>query len=177
MCIRIYIGYVIFKNSQHGAFSSAPSKVEDYQDVDPVEHEDSDESNGPVDVLNCQTGMSQDEMGRATSSEKNPSAGLTQATQATKKKSGPEIILASINNLVCWGRKVEDHRTLSSTDISSIFECIHIVRNLPGIERGIQLYFYAVHMRNQENRALFTDMDTPRKSLGCCSSFFTTFRK
>ncbi|KAL2479431.1 hypothetical protein Adt_32397 [Abeliophyllum distichum] len=131
--------------ANNGVQSSAPSKVEDYQDADPDEHEDSDESNCPVDVLNCQTGMSQDEMGRATNSGKNPSTGLT---QATKKKSGPEIILASINNLVCWGRKVEDHCTLSSADISSIFECIHIVRNLPGIERGSQLYFYAVHMWN-----------------------------
>ncbi|KAL2493696.1 hypothetical protein Fot_37453 [Forsythia ovata] len=115
-----------------GANSSAPSQVEDFQDVDLDKHECSNESCGPVDVPNCQTSMSQDEVGRATSSGKGKSyVGLT---WVTKKKPGPEIFSASINNLVSWGREVEDHGTSSSSNILTIFKCILIVRNLPGIE-------------------------------------------
>ncbi|KAL2531711.1 Uncharacterized protein Adt_05062 [Abeliophyllum distichum] len=57
--------------SQVGANSSAPSQAEDYQDADPDEGEGSDESNGPVNVPNCQMAMSQEEeIGRGTSSGK-----------------------------------------------------------------------------------------------------------
>ncbi|KAL2468820.1 Uncharacterized protein Fot_50396 [Forsythia ovata] len=123
--------------SQAGANSLAPSQADDFQDADLDEHEGSDENSGPVDVPNCQTGMSQDEVGRAINNGKRKSS--ARLTRATKKKSGLEILSASINNLVSWGREVEDRRTSSSSDVPSIFECIRIVRNLPGIERGSQL--------------------------------------
>ncbi|KAL2508479.1 Uncharacterized protein Fot_32126 [Forsythia ovata] len=101
-------------------------------------------------------------MGKATSSGKRKS--FARLARATKKKSGPDIISASINNLVSWGRKVEDHRASSFADIPSISECIRIVLSLPRIVRGSQFYFYAVqYMRNQDNRALFDDMDTQEK--------------
>ncbi|KAL2492550.1 hypothetical protein Adt_28178 [Abeliophyllum distichum] len=86
---------------QAGAFSSRLSHAKDYQDADPDEHKDSNESTSPVDVPNCQPDMNQDEMCKVTSSERKSSIGLT---QAIKKKSGHEIISASINNLVSWGR-------------------------------------------------------------------------
>ncbi|KAL2465325.1 Uncharacterized protein Adt_41176 [Abeliophyllum distichum] len=152
--------------SQVGANSSAPSQAEDYQDADPDEGEGSDESNGPVDVPNFQTAMSQDEeIGRGTSSGKRKSSGGPR--RATKKKSGPEMLSASINNLVSCCREVSDRRTPPSSDVPSISECIRTVRNLPGIERGSDLYFYSVqYMRNQDNRALFADMETPRGKVG-----------
>ncbi|KAL2498177.1 L10-interacting MYB domain-containing protein [Abeliophyllum distichum] len=161
--------------SQVGANSSARSQAEDYQDADPNEGEGSDESNGPVDVPNCQTGMSQDEeIGRGTSSGKRKSSGGPR--RATKKKSGPEILSASINNLVSCCREVSDRRTPPSSDVPSISECIRTVRNLPGIERGSDLYFYSVqYMRNQDNRALFADMETPEEKLGLLRYLFDRF--
>ncbi|KAL2462325.1 L10-interacting MYB domain-containing protein-like [Abeliophyllum distichum] len=161
--------------SQVGANSSAPSQAEDYQDADPDEGEGSDESNGPVDVPNCQTAMSQDEeIGRGTSSGKRKSSGGPR--RATKKKSGPEMLSASINNLVSCCREVSDRRTPPSSDVSSISECIRTVRNLPGIERGSDLYFYSVqYMRNQDNRALFSDMETPEEKLGLLRYLFDRF--
>ncbi|KAL2506040.1 L10-interacting MYB domain-containing protein [Abeliophyllum distichum] len=161
--------------SQVGANSSAPSQAEDYQDADPDEGEGSDESNGPVDVPNFQTTMSQDEeIGRGTSSGKRKSTGGPR--RATKKKSGPEILSASINYLVSCCREVSDRRTPPSSDVPSISECIRTVRNLPGIERGSDLYFYSVqYMRNQDNRALFADMETPEEKLGLLRYLFDRF--
>ncbi|KAL2469469.1 Myb DNA-bind 3 domain-containing protein [Abeliophyllum distichum] len=161
--------------SQVGANSSARSQADDYQDADPDEGEGSDESNGPVDVPNCQTGMSQDEeIGRGTSSGKRKSSGGPR--RATKKKSGPEMLSASINNLVSCCREVSDRRTPPSSDVPSISECIRTVRNLPGIERGSDLYFYSVqYMRNQDNRALFADMETPEEKLGLLRYLFDRF--
>ncbi|KAL2531222.1 Myb DNA-bind 3 domain-containing protein [Abeliophyllum distichum] len=158
-----------------GANSSAPSQAEDYQDTDPDEGEGSDESNGPVDVPNFQTAISQDEeIGRGTSSGKRKSSGGPR--RATKKKSGPEMLSASINNLVSCCRKVSDRRTPPSSDVPSISECIRTVRNLPGIERGSDLYFYSVqYMRNQDNRALFADMETPEEKLGLLRYLFDRF--
>ncbi|KAL2525426.1 L10-interacting MYB domain-containing protein [Abeliophyllum distichum] len=122
--------------SQVGANSSARSQAEDYQDADPDEGEGSDESNRPVDVPNCPTGMSQDEeIGRGT-----------------------------------------NRRTPPSSDVPSMSECIRTVRNLPGIERGSDLYFYSVqYMRNQDNRALFADMETPEEKLGLLRYLFDRF--
>ncbi|KAL2492158.1 Myb DNA-bind 3 domain-containing protein [Abeliophyllum distichum] len=158
-----------------GANSSAPSQAEDYQDAHPDEGEGSDESNGPVDVPNFQTAMSQDkEIGRATSSGKRKSSGGLR--RATKKKTGPEILSASINNLVSCCREVSDCCTPPSSDVPSISECICTVRNLPGIERGSELYFYAVqYMRNQDNWALFADMETPEEKLGLLRYLFDRF--
>ncbi|KAL2484656.1 L10-interacting MYB domain-containing protein [Abeliophyllum distichum] len=161
--------------SQVGANSSAPSQAEDYQDADPDEGEGSDESNGPVDVPNVATAMSQDEeIGRGTSSGKRKSSGGLR--RANKKKSGPEILSASINNLVSCCREVSDRRTPPSSDVPSISECIRTVRNIPGIERGSELYFYVVqYMRNRENRAIFADMETPEENLGLLRYLFARF--
>ncbi|KAL2541957.1 hypothetical protein Adt_02935 [Abeliophyllum distichum] len=117
--------------------------------------------------------MSHDKMDRATSSRKRKSsAGLMREQQ----KSGPEIISASINNLVSWGHEEEDRCASSSADIPSISKCIRIVRSLPGIMRGSQLYFYVVqYMQNQQNHALFADMDTPKKKFGLLQFLFDRF--
>ncbi|KAL2529168.1 Uncharacterized protein Fot_21769 [Forsythia ovata] len=123
------------------------SQSEDYQDAYPDEHEGSDESNDLIGVPNYQPGMSYDEIGKASGNGRRKSSGGM--TQVTKKKTGREIISASISNLVSWSLEVKDRRAASSTEIPSISECICIIHSLLEIVRGSQLYFYAMeYMRN-----------------------------
>ncbi|KAL2465614.1 hypothetical protein Adt_41465 [Abeliophyllum distichum] len=73
---------------------------------------------------------------------------------------------------------VEDHRASSSAEIPSISEYIHIVHSLLGIVKGSQLYFYAIqYMQNQENRALFSDIDILKKKFGVLQVFFDDSHK
>ncbi|KAL2517278.1 hypothetical protein Adt_13525 [Abeliophyllum distichum] len=57
--------------------------------------------------------------------------------------------------------------------ISSISECIQTIRSLPGIARGSPLYFYSIlYMREEQNCALFVDMETDEEKLGLLQFLF-----